>query len=161
MNIISMMHEVHLVADPMISESSLPHLALPANDSAKFMRVRAFDQLDGPLDSYVVRRSQQQMNVFWHDDKRVQFKAPLSAIPIDRVQEDSHVRFDNEQPPTSPCGESDEIGSRRGDESSRLQERTSAAESRISTLTLNWHEWNSCPSRWFLCTRDFILGTAE
>jgi hypothetical protein len=49
--------------------------------------------------------------------------------------------------------ESDEIDSRRRKEPSRLQERTSAAGSRTSLPTLNWHEWNSCPSRWFFAPR--------
>jgi hypothetical protein len=50
--------------------------------------------------------------------------------------------------------ESHEVSSRRGDESSRLQERTSAAGSRASLQSLNWHEWNSCPSRLFFA-REF------
>jgi hypothetical protein len=45
--------------------------------------------------------------------------------------------------------EGHEVSSRRGNEPSRLQERTSAAESRTSLETLNWYEWNSCPSRLF------------
>jgi hypothetical protein len=46
-----------------------------------------------------------------------------------------------------------EISSGWRDESSRFQRDPSAAESRASFLTLNWHEWNSCPSRLFSAQR--------
>jgi hypothetical protein len=35
---------------------------------------------------------------------------------------------------------------------------TSAAGSRIFSLSLNRHEWNSCPSRWFFLRQFFISG---
>jgi hypothetical protein len=66
------------------------------------------------------------------------------------LQEETHVRFDHEQFSAVVRRERHEVSSRRGDEASRLQEQTSAAESRASVQTLNWHEWNSCPSRLLL-----------
>jgi hypothetical protein len=65
------------------------------------------------------------------------------------LQQEPDVRFDCKQFAAVESRESHEIGSGRGDESSRLQEHTSAAESRTSSESVNWHEWNSCPSRLF------------
>jgi hypothetical protein len=50
MNVISMMHEINVVANPMIGESALPDFLIATDDAAEFMRVCAFDQLDGSLD---------------------------------------------------------------------------------------------------------------
>jgi hypothetical protein len=150
MNVISMIHEINVVANSVIGKPALPYLALPAKDSPEFMRVRTLDELNSSLNGHVDGRSQQQMNVFRHDDKRVQFIASLASMPIEGLQEESNVRFDNEQLPALPCREGHEVRSLWGDEPSRLQEQTSAAESRTSPLTVNRHEWNSCPSRWFL-----------
>jgi hypothetical protein len=160
MNVIAMMHEIHLVADPMIGESMLPHFAFSTNDPAEFMGIRTFDQLNSPLDSYLHGGSQQKMHMVGHDNKRMQLVSSLASMPIEGLQEESHVRFDNEQFPALPRREGYEIRSRRGDESSRLQEQTSAAESRTSLQALNWHEWNSCPSRLFL-VREFSFWETD
>jgi hypothetical protein len=149
MNIISMMDEIHFVANPMIGESSLPHFALSSDDAANFMRVRAFDQLDRAFDGYIGRRSQQEMHVFGHENEGMQLEAPFTAIPIKGMKEDSHVFLNDEQFSAMVRGEGYKICSVWGDESSRLQGETSAAGSRESLSTLNWHEWNSCPSRYF------------
>src|SRR2546421_687946 len=53
MNVVSMMHVIDSVANPMIGEPALPDLALSANKCTEFMRVCAPDQLNGPLDSHV------------------------------------------------------------------------------------------------------------
>jgi len=153
MNVISMMREINLVANPVIRESALPYLPFTPDDCAKFVRVSSFDQLDRPLDCHVQGRSQQEMNVVWHHDKHVQFIPALAAMPIERLQKHPNVRFDDEQPAAVPCREGHEITSRRRDESSRLQEQTSAAEGRAPVWSLNWHEWNSCPSRLFFTPR--------
>jgi hypothetical protein len=123
MNVISMMDEIHFVANPMIGESALPHLALPTNDSAQFMRICAFDQLNGPLDCHVHRGSQQEMHVLGHNNKRMQFVPALAAMPIQNLQKDSNVRFDREQSAALPRPECDEIGSRWRDEPYRFQSK--------------------------------------
>ena len=143
------MHEIHFVADPVIGESSLPHFSPSANDSAEFMGISAFDQLNRPLDGHVQGGSQQEMYMLGHQDKRMQLISAFAAMPVERLQENADVRFDDEQPPALPRRERHEISSGRRDESSRLQGETSAAGSRTSSSTLNWHEWNSCPSRLF------------
>ncbi len=156
MNVISMTPEIHFAANSMIGESPLPHLALATEDAPEFVRVRALDQLNSPLDRHVHGGSQQEVNVFGHDHERVQFVTALAAVPINRLQEKSNVIFDDEQFSAIVRREGYEISSRRGDESSRLQGETSAAGSRTSLQTLNWHEWNSCPSRLF-STRIFSI----
>jgi hypothetical protein len=149
MNVILMMREIDFVADPVISESSLPHFPLAPNHSAEFMRTGALDQLNSPFDCHVESGSQQQMYMLGHHYKRMQFVPALAAMPVQHLQENPDVQFDNEQILALPRGESHEIGSGWRDESSRLQSDTSAAGSRTSSVTLNWHEWNSCPYRLF------------
>ena len=95
------------------------------------------------------------MNMLGHNDKRVQSVTAFATVPVNRLQKKAHVSFDGKQFPASVRRECYEISSGRGDESSRLQGETSAAGSRASSLTLNWHEWNSCPSRLFLRRYDF------
>src|SRR5271155_3338001 len=102
MNVISVMREIHLVADSMIGESSLPYLSFATNNASEFMRVRSFDQLNGPLDCHVRRGSQQEMNVLGHQHKRMQLISTVAAMPIERFQKHPDVRFDNEQSTTIP-----------------------------------------------------------
>jgi len=149
MNVISMIHEINLIANPMIGESALPYFMLSTDDATKVVRVRAFDKVDRALDGYVDGGSQQEMNVLRHKDKSMQFISALAAGSIQGLQKETCVEFDDEQLSAAVRREGHEICSGRGDESSRLQGETSAAESRTSFKTLNWHEWNSCPSRWF------------
>jgi len=135
-----MVREIHFVANTMVGETAFPDFGLASDDAAEVMRVRAFDQLDGALNGHVVLWSQQEMNVFGHDDECVQFVAAFATIPIERLQQETYINFDREQFSAVESRERYEISSRRGDESSRLQKRTSAAESRASFSTLNWHE---------------------
>ena len=149
MDVISMMDKINVVANPVIGESALPDLLIASDQASEFVGVRAFDQLDCAFDGYVDGGSQQQMHVFGHDNEGVQSVSSFAAIAVDSFQEEADIDFDGEQLSAMESREGCEIGSRRGEESSRLQERTSAARSRMSFSTLNWHEWNSCPSRWF------------
>ena len=100
------------------------------------------------------------MNVFRHKDKSVQFVATFTTVSIQGLQKETCVEFDDEQLSAAVRREGHEISSRRGDESSGLQGETSAAESRASLQSLNWHEWNSCPSRWFFVASGFVLGSS-
>ena len=69
--------------------------------------------------------------MFRHHNERVEFKAPFASVTVDRLQEEANVVLDHEEPSTLPGGKRDEISSGRGDESYRLQKRTSAAEAAI------------------------------
>jgi hypothetical protein len=144
-----MMGVINLAANSMIGEAALPNFLVAADQTSQFMRVRSFDQLDGPLDRHVVRWRQQKMDMFGHDNESVQAVTAFVTIPIKRFQEDPHIDFDGEQFSAVESRERHEVSPRRREESSRLQEQTSAAGSRASFPTLNRHEWNSRPSRLF------------
>lgn len=83
------------------------------------------------LDCYVVGRSSQEMNVLRHDYKGVDLISPLTAILIQGFEEQTHIVLDDEESAALPRRECYEIGSGRGDESSRLQEQTSAAKAAV------------------------------
>jgi len=160
MNVIAIMDEINLAANSMVGESSLPNFLIATDDRSEFMRVSAFDQLDCAFNRHVGSGSQEQMNMLRHDDESVQVVAAFAAMPVKCLQEKAYVSFDDKQFPAMVGREGHEISSRRGEEPSRLQKRTSAAESRTSLQTVNWHEWNSCPSRLFSC-EEFRFGTNE
>jgi hypothetical protein len=149
MNVILMMHKIDAIPNPMIGEAALPDFGFSTDDTTEFMGVRTLDKLDRTLDGYVDLGSQQEMNVFRHDDESVQFISALAAMSVERLQKEPDVRFNDKQFPAVVRREGYEITSRRRDESSRLQGETLAAGSRASLETLNRHEWNSCPSRLF------------
>jgi hypothetical protein len=71
------------------------------------------------------------MDVFGHEDEGVELIAAFSAVSIQSLQKKANVVLDHEQSSALPCREGHEIGSGRGDESSRLQEQTSAAKAAI------------------------------
>ncbi len=80
------------------------------------------------------------MNMFRHENEGMEFVAAVPAISVESFQKQSDIGFDNKEPSTLPGRERYEVGSGRGDESSRLQEQTSAAGSRDLLLSLNRHE---------------------
>jgi len=71
------------------------------------------------------------MRMLRHEDKGVELESTFAAVAVERLQKKAGVVLDNEQPSTLPCRECREISSGRGDESSRLQEQTSAAKAAI------------------------------
>ena len=131
MNVILMMRKVFRVPDSVIRESALPDFALATEDLAESMRIRAFDQLDRVLDRNVVGRSDQQMNVFGHHDERMNLETSFAAVSIESLKKQSNIILDDEQPASLPCRECHKVSSGRRDESSRLQDRTSAAEAAL------------------------------
>ena len=96
-----------------------------------------------------------------HDDKCVQLVPALPAIAVESLKEEAHVVLNHEQFSAMMGGESYEVRSGRGEESSWLQERTSAAKAARLLPNLNRHEWNSCPSRLFFVVSVFLLGKFE
>ena len=61
----------------------------------------------------------------------MEFESSLAAIAVEGLEEKPRVRFDDEQPLPLPSQESHEVGSVWFEITSRLQERTSAAEATI------------------------------
>jgi len=69
--------------------------------------------------------------VFRHYNEGVNLKSTFTAVSIERFEKDAHVVLDDEEASALPGRESYEVRSGRGDESSRLQEQTSAAKAAI------------------------------
>ncbi len=53
-------------------------IAFPAEDGSEGMGVSASDELDGVLKVDIVRRSEQQMDVFGHDHERMRLEAAFA-----------------------------------------------------------------------------------
>ena len=130
-NVVLMVGEIFVIANSVIGEAALPDFAFATEDGSEGVRVSAFDQLNRMLKSYVLGRSQQKVDVFAHEDEGVKLIAAFAAISVESYEEKTNVVLDNEQSSALPCGESYEVGSGWGDESSRLQEQTSAAKAAI------------------------------
>jgi hypothetical protein len=87
----------------------------------------------------------------------MQSKRTFATIAIESLEEQTHIILNNEQTSSLPGRERYEVGSGRRNQSSGLQEQTSAAKA--ATLpSLNWHDWNSCPSRCDFVLRSLVLG---
>jgi len=126
-----MICEILSVANPVVGETALPDFSFSAEDRSQGMRVTAFDQLDSVLKRHVFGGSEQKVGVLGHEDEGMDLVAAFAAISVESLQEKADIVLDYEQTATLPSGEGNEISSRRGDESSRLQEQTSAAKAEI------------------------------
>jgi hypothetical protein len=122
MNVVAMVSEILLVANSVVGKSSSPDLSFATEDCSERMRIAAFDQLNGVLKRYVVGGSEQEMNMFGHEDEGVDLKSAFAAISVKSFQEEADIVLDNEESSAFPRREGDEVGSGRRDESSRLQE---------------------------------------
>jgi len=71
------------------------------------------------------------MDVLGHEDEGMELKLSFAAIAVKSVQEEADIVLDNEEPSALPRREGNEVSSGRRDESSRLQEQTSAAKAAI------------------------------
>ena len=130
-NIVTVMCVVATIANSMICEAALPDFSLAAQDGAKSVRISALDQLHSMFERNVMARSQQEVNMFRHHDEGVELEAAFAAVAIDCLQKEANVILNDKESSTLPRGKRHEIRSGRGDESSRLQERTSAAEAAV------------------------------
>ncbi len=126
-----MMYIVPPIANPVVGKSPFPDFSTASHDSANGMGISALDELHSMFERYVVGRAKQEMNMLRHYDERVKLNAALTAVAIDCLQEQASVVLDHKESSTLPCRKRHEIGSGRGDESSRLQEQTSAAQAAI------------------------------
>ncbi len=95
------------------------------------MGITTLDELNGMLEGHMNGRGKQKMYVFRHHYERVNLKPAFAAISVHGLKEESDVILDDEQSSSLPGFERYEIGARRGDESCRLQEQTSAAKAAI------------------------------
>jgi len=53
MNVVPMVREVLGITDSMIGESALPDFSFPTKDGSEFMRIAAFDELNGVFEGHV------------------------------------------------------------------------------------------------------------
>ena len=68
MDIVPMVHEILVIANPVIRESSFLDFSFATEDAAEGMRIAAFDQLNGMFERYIICGSEQEMDVFRHQE---------------------------------------------------------------------------------------------
>ena len=134
MDVVLMVCEILFIADAMVGESSLPDFPPAAEVRAKSVRISTFHELHGVFQRDVGRRSEQEMNMFRHSDKGIDLEAAFAAVAVDGLQEEANIALYYQEPSTLPGRKRHEICSGWGDESSRFQEGTSAAEAAIFVL---------------------------
>jgi hypothetical protein len=71
------------IADAMVGEAALPDWQI----GAKAMRKTTFDQADCSFEGNLLR-SEQQMNVVWHDYEGVQLEVALAAVVLEGFEEE-------------------------------------------------------------------------
>jgi hypothetical protein len=79
MNVHPMMHEVFGVPYAMVGEPSFPNLHRVSQMLLDGMRVSAFDELKRTFERDL-RRSQQQMEMFGHENECMKLELSLAAI---------------------------------------------------------------------------------
>lgn len=131
MNVIAMVREILGIANPVVAESALPDLSFSTENSPESMGIAALGELNGMFEGNGLCGSDQQMYMLGHNHEGMQKVSPLPFIAIQSLQKQSRVAFDNKKSAALPSREGYEISSGRGDEPSRLQGQTSAAESRV------------------------------
>ena len=82
MNVVSMIHEILDIANPVIGEPALPDFSFSAKDGPEGMGVSAFDELDGMFERDVHRGSQQKMDMLGHKDEGVKLITAFTAVSI-------------------------------------------------------------------------------
>jgi hypothetical protein len=61
------------------------------------VRIAAFDQLNGVFNRYVVSGSEQEMNMFGHEDEGVDLKSAFAPISVKSFQEEADIVLDSEE----------------------------------------------------------------
>lgn len=97
-----MIDEILIISNPMIRETALPDFACASPGCSERVGISALDELDGMLQRHVISRSEEQMDMFGHNDERVDLKAPFAAIAIQSLKEKANVILDYEQSPALP-----------------------------------------------------------
>jgi hypothetical protein len=100
------------------------------------------------------------MDVLWHEDKRMQFVAAFATMPVKCFQEKPDVRLDDEHSPAMPGREGYEVGSRRGDEPSRLQSKPQRLEAASFAQTKSARV-ELVPFPVIFCCEVFVLGNGS
>jgi hypothetical protein len=112
MDVYTMMYEVLCVSDAMVGKSPFPDFHWASQLVFHGVRVAAFDELHRSFQRYPYR-SQQQMKMLGHEDKRVKLELSLAAIGVERFEEEAGHWFGYEQAPSLPGGRCYKISARR------------------------------------------------
>jgi hypothetical protein len=102
MNVILMVQEINVIANPMIRKPALPDFSLSANHRSEGVRVSALDELNGMFERYGVSWRQEKMDMFGHNHERVELKAAFAAIAIKSLQEEADIIVYHKQPSSLP-----------------------------------------------------------
>ena len=102
MDIVFVVDAVRFIANSVIREAALPDFALAAKDGSKGVRVSAFDELDGVLERYIVRRGEQQMDVFGHENEGMELESSFTTIAVESLQKETDVVLNDEQSSALP-----------------------------------------------------------
>jgi hypothetical protein len=97
-----MAFKILLIANPVICESALPNFTLSTEYFTEGVGVSALDQLNGVLNRYVARRSEQKMNVSGHNDEGMKLKSAFATIAIKSLQKKSGIVLDDEESSSLP-----------------------------------------------------------
>jgi hypothetical protein len=96
MNVLPMFFEIFTFPNPVIREASLPNFFVLTKFDSEGVRVAALDELHGTLECHIFSRGKQQMNMLGHYHKSMKLELSLTPVTINRFQEETSVRFNDE-----------------------------------------------------------------
>jgi hypothetical protein len=123
-----MVDEVLIITNAMICKASLPDFPLATEDRTESMRISTLDQLNRVLDCYVARRREEKMNMFRHKHECMKFESSVTATSVHGSEKESNIILDDKESAPLPRRECYEVSAGWRNDSSRLQEQTSAAK---------------------------------
>ncbi|MFZ0957835.1 MAG: hypothetical protein WAN60_15925, partial [Candidatus Sulfotelmatobacter sp.] len=94
MNVISMVHEIQIVTNPVIGKSALPDFSFATEDGSEGMRVSAFDKLNRMFERHVLGGSQQQVDMLGHKNEGMELITTLASMSVEGLQEKARVVLD-------------------------------------------------------------------
>jgi hypothetical protein len=149
--------EVKSISNSMIQKAALPNFRVFADQRAECMRIGSLNELHGMLYGYILSGSEQQMHMIRHENKPMQRESSFAPVAVNGFQEQSRVRFDNEESAPLPCREGDEISSGRRKESGGFQEQPQRLKPKIFSKP-NPARVELVPFPVVFPYTDFILG---
>jgi len=91
MNVVAMVSEILFTANSVIGKSWVPDFSFSTEDGSERVRITAFDQLNSMLQCYVICGSDQEMNMFGHEDEGVDLKSPFAAMSEEGLKEEADI----------------------------------------------------------------------
>jgi hypothetical protein len=131
MNIGLMVGKILPIANSVVGESSLPHFTSPSDSYSESVRIPSLDQLDGAFNCDLVGWSQEQMNMFRHEDECVQPITAIATVSVQGFQEQANVGFNHKQSLALPRCEGDEVRAGWRNQSYRLHGKPQRQKPRV------------------------------